>query len=143
MERILVPISEKQEAWEAFSRACSLVRRIDAKLYVLLVLTPSDKRNSRSELEQSKTVRTRLELLLETAKAEGVKIEYFITEGSYEEEVIGFVRENRISLLVLEQNDGEIGPDPAALMALRHRIACRVELVAPKKNTLNPEERNS
>ena len=121
---------------------CSLVRRIEAKLFVLLVLNPSDKRNSRSELEQSKEVRTRLELLLETAKSEGVKIDYFITEGSYEEKVIEFVRENRISLLVLEQNHGEATLDSAALMAIRHRIACRVEVVAPKKDFPHPQERN-
>jgi len=135
MERILVAITEKTDSWEAFSHACSLVRRIDAKLNVLFVATPHDRPRSRSEWERLLELRKRLELLLEEAKATGVKLDYFMTEGDYDEEVIRFVRDNKISLLVLEYTDGDATQESTKALAIRHRIACRVELVAPKKNT--------
>lgn len=143
MERILVTITGETESWEAFSRACSLARRIEAKLYVLFVDTPVDVSTGRSGLEHSKGVKKHLEMLLEAAKAEGVAFEYYTTEGEYEKEVIGFVRDNKITLLVVEHNGGDIHHYTNSLLAIRHRIACRVELVAPKKDTFNTQERNS
>lgn len=137
MERILVTITEQTTSWEVFSHGCSLARRIDAKLDVLFVASPSGTPKSRSEMEQSKEARARLELMLEAAKAEGVKLEYFVTEGNYAEEVISFVRDNKTSLLVLEHNGGDAEEVSNSLLAIRHRISCRVELVAPKKN--NPQ----
>jgi nucleotide-binding universal stress UspA family protein len=88
MENILVAIDGKHGAWEALSRACSLARRVHVQLSVLLVI-PSPTRNlSYSDAQLEATVRERLELLLEAIKAEGIRINYFVTEGVYEEEVM-------------------------------------------------------
>lgn len=140
MENILVAIDGRHGAWEALSRACSLARRIHVQLSVLLVI-PSPARNlSHSDAQLETTVRERLELMLEAIKAEGTRTNYFVTEGVYEEEVIAFVHNNRVSLLVYEVNDGDArgaDRDSVSLRAIRHRIACRVEVVAPKKHTFN------
>jgi len=136
MENILVALSGKHGAWEALSRACSLARRIHVRLNVLLVSPPPMQNLSHSDAELEATVRQRLELLLEVFKSEGIHINYFVTEGVYEEEVIAFVHNNKVTLLVYEVSEGDArgaDRDSVSLRSIRHRIACRVETVAPKK----------
>ncbi len=148
MERILVSMNSQCGAWGAWSRAISLARRIDAKLYALLVLPPSMKASGGiEEHTTAKGVRERLELLIELAKSEGNRIDYFISEGNYEEEVIRFVQQNRITLLVAEPPEEESRHSERELAPIRkiqHRIACRVELVSPRKTQIfNKGESNS
>ncbi len=136
MENVLVAIDGKHEAWDAFSRACALSRRLQVQVNVLLVRAPQDRALSHSETEMEQALRQRLELLMEAAKAEGVRINYFITEGVYYEEVIAFANTNKVTLLIYEITDGETrNPEreSATLRAIRHRIVCRVESVSPKK----------
>ena len=140
MENILVAIDGKHSAWEALSRASSLARRVHVQLSVLLVVPPASRNLSFAEVQLEATVRERLELMLEAIKAEGIRINYFVTEGSYEEEVIAFVLNNRVTLLVYEATDGDArcaDRDSLSLRSIRHRISCRVEVVAPKKHTFN------
>ncbi len=135
MERILVSMDARQGAWEAWSRAISLAKRIDAGVYALLVVPPSSSAADRYDKDGS-SVKKRLELLVESAEAEGVRIQYFISEGDYEEEVIRFVDHNRITLLVAESAEGDHRHADRKIPPLRkilHRIACRVELVSPRK----------
>jgi K+-sensing histidine kinase KdpD len=137
MERILVGINSHHSAWEAFYRACALANRIEAKLHVLLVLSNSMDGRHPMEQEQEATLRTRLELLIEKAKSDGIQVNYFIAEGPYEEAVIRFVDHHRITLLVYELPEGQIRSGEKGLPGLstiRHRISCKVELVAPKTN---------
>jgi nucleotide-binding universal stress UspA family protein len=134
MERILVSMKPPHGAWEAWSRAISLARRIDAKVYALLVLPPAAV--VASDPKDPSSVRNRLELLIELAKSEGIRIEYFISEGNYEDEVIQFVGHNKITLLVAESTGRENRHTDRGLAAIRkilHRIPCRVELVSPRK----------
>ncbi len=136
MERILVSMNCRSSSWGAWSRAISLARRIDAKLYALLVLPPSAKGVGIEEHNAAGRIRERLELLIEAAKSEGARIDYFISEGNYEEEVIRFVEQNRITLVVADSPDEE-NPHPerdlAQIRKIQHRVACRVELVSPRK----------
>jgi nucleotide-binding universal stress UspA family protein len=137
MEKILVAIDGRHGAWEALSHACSLARRIHVQLNVLLVI-PLDKAGlSHAAAEVEEHIKKRLELLIEAAKAEGIVINYFITEGNYDDEVISFVNHNKITLLVHETHEGETRPASRemaeTLRSLRHRIACTMEIVAPKK----------
>ena len=140
MENILVAIDAKHNAWEALSRACSLARRVHVHVNVLLVIPPQSRNLSYTEAQLETTVRERLELMLEVFKAEGVRINYFVTEGVYEEAVIVFTQNNRVTLLVYEATDGDARSadgECASLRAIRHRVACRVEVVAPIKHTFN------
>jgi transposase len=85
-------------------------------------------------------IRKKLELLLEAAKAEGISVNYYVTEGTYDDEVISFINNNKITLLVYETLDGDIRPAnrecAASLRTLRHRVACTIEVVAPKKTEI-------
>lgn len=136
MERILVSMDPLQGAWEAWSRAISLAKRIDAKVYALLVLPPYDSEEGGIRQQNARGVRKKLELLIEIAKSEGIAIDYFVSEGKYEDEVIRFVDQNRITLLVAELPDGErrhSGRGDPCLHKIRHRVTCRMELVSPRK----------
>jgi nucleotide-binding universal stress UspA family protein len=137
MERILVSMSVRNGAWEAWSRAISLAKRIDARIYALLVLCPSSSVGGGLQEKEPSSIKRRLELLIELAKSEGVRIDYFISEGEYEEEVIQFVDHNKITLLVAEVTEGENRHTDRGFTPIRkilHRIKCRVELVSPRKN---------
>ncbi|MDP3480397.1 MAG: universal stress protein [Desulfoprunum sp.] len=137
MEKILVAIDGKHGAWEALSHACSLAKRIHVQLNVLLVIPPSKAYLSHAEAEAENHIKKRLELLIEAAKSENITINYFIAEGNYDDEVINFVNNNKITLLVHETPEGDTRPAgnelAASLGSLRHRIACKMEVVAPKK----------
>ena len=137
MERILVSMGYRHEAWEAWSRAVALAGRINAGVYALLVLPPpGGVSDGGSVAGASESLRKRLELLIESAEMDGVHVQYFITEGSYEEEVIRFIEHNRITLFVTETPEGESRlseRDSLSLQKIRHRIKCRVERVIPRK----------
>ncbi len=139
MDKILVAIDSKHGAWEALSHACSLAKRIDAMLNVLLVVPLNRRKSSSSRKEVEEAIRRRLELSIEAAKTEGIRINYFIAEGKYEEEVINFINHNKILLLVHEANDRDTRSthrDQVFLRTLRHRIACTVEIVSTKKTDI-------
>jgi hypothetical protein len=130
-------MSSQCGAWGAWSRAISLARRIDAKLYALF-LAPlcAQTAGTAEEHNTAGGVRERLELLIELAKSEGVRVDYYISEGNYEEEVIRFVEQNRITLLVAESPEKENSNSErefAQIRKIQHRITCRVELVSPRK----------
>lgn len=137
MERILVSMSSQCGAWGAWSRAISLAGRIDARLYALLLAPPSEKTaGAAGDNSSAGGVRKRLELLIELAKSKGVQVDYFMSEGNYEEEVIRFVEQNRITLLVAESAEEENANserDLARIRRIRHRLSCRVEVVTHRK----------
>jgi nucleotide-binding universal stress UspA family protein len=138
MERLLVSMDARHGAWEAWSRAVSLARRIDASVYALFVATPQqDAGAGPGASELSTVVRKRLDLLVEAAKADGVDVALYVTEGQYEAEVVRFAQEHRITLLVAEhQGAGTRGVsrDMPDIQKIRHLIQCRVELVSPRRN---------
>lgn len=137
MEKILVAIDGRHGAWAALSHACSLAKRVQVDLNVLLVAPPSPGKGDDRDDGIGQAIRKRLELLLETAKSEGIAINYFITEGQYEEEVINFVTQHKVALLIHEAREREArlaAREVAALRALRHRLMCTMEIVAPIKN---------
>jgi K+-sensing histidine kinase KdpD len=137
MEKILVAIDGKHGAWEALSHACSLARRIEVQLHVLLVVSPNRARLSRADRDVEDEIKKRLELLIEGAKGDGILINYFNAEGDYDDEVISFINHYRITLLIHETDGGDIRPLSKELTAsfrsLRHRIPCVIEVVAPRK----------
>jgi nucleotide-binding universal stress UspA family protein len=137
MERILVGTSPRRGAFSALTRAISLAKRIQAKVHVLFVAPPPEGNAPGAASLAEPDDRRRLRLMVRQASEEGVGIEYFVAEGNYEEEVIRFAREHRITLLVWEATDGDGGPSERGSQSLRqilHGIACRVELVSPRKD---------
>ena len=133
MEKILVALNGRDESWGALAHACSLAKRISARISVLLVVE-----SKAAPLEGSTPIesRSRLELLMAAAEAEGIAISFFITEGRYEDEVINFVHANKITLFIHETTEKmtrAANREPAAaLRRLRNKIPCRMEVVVQK-----------
>jgi hypothetical protein len=141
MEKVLVAFHDRHisQGWEAMAHACSLAKRMHVQLNLLLVTGSGDKSYPMVGDSPTAHIKNRLQLLMETAQSEGITINFFITEGNYEDEVIKFVNHNKISLLVHETCEGDCGTaggeTDSALRTLRHRIGCKMEIVAPKKHT--------
>ncbi len=132
MERILVSMSNRIIPWEALTRSVALARRINAQVFVLTVVGPG---KSMDDIDPEN--RTKLDQLVEAAGQDGVHIDSFISEGNYEDEVITFVKHNKITLLVTEYGTGgdkEHEREQASLQQIRHRVSCRVEIVTPRKS---------
>ncbi len=133
MEKILVAIDNRHRAWEALSHACSLVKRIDAELYVLLVLSPEHKDRALADIETE--IKKRLELVIEKAKSENIIINFYLVEGNYEQEIMTFIEHNKITLLTHEANEKDKDArirDTRFLRCLRSQLSCAVEIVVPK-----------
>ena len=139
MERILVGTSPRHGAFAALTRALSLAKRIDAKVHVLFVnqQRTGGGRGAAAKAEAETDERRRLRLMVQQAQEEGVGIDSFVTEGNYEEEVIRFARDRKITLLVSESADREGRASEREAQSLRrilHGISCRVELVTPRRD---------
>uniref|UniRef100_I2PYL0 Universal stress family protein n=1 Tax=Desulfovibrio sp. U5L TaxID=596152 RepID=I2PYL0_9BACT len=133
MERILIGATPRNGAFAALTRAISLARRIGAKVHVLFV-TPGPGPDGRPG-PGTDGDGGRLRLMVQRAQEQGVGIEYFVSEGGYEEEVIRFARDRKITLLVAESADGDGRPAEAqSLKRILHGISCRVELVSPRRS---------
>ncbi len=135
MERILVPMTPRRGAFEALSRALSLAKRIPARVLVLYVADAASSRGAVTPPLLSAEDRGRARFMIERAREGGVNVDSFVAEGAFEEEVVRFAGENRITLVVLETVNGDprnADRDVQSLREIRHRVACRVEAVTPR-----------
>ncbi|MBW2023405.1 MAG: universal stress protein [Deltaproteobacteria bacterium] len=134
MEKILVALDpEKTSVWTVV-HGLNLARRIHAKLFILIVsgCTVSE------GLEKPLPVRLKeeVESLIEEARSEGISVELYIASGAFDEEVVKFIRDNKVTLLVL-------GVPPSCkkgastkffdfVEKIRRRVDCRIEIVNEK-----------
>lgn len=129
-------MTSRHGAFAALTRALSLARRIEARVHVLFVTErPGETVRGAPPLAEADD-RRRVRLLVQRAREEGVGIEYFVTEGDFEEEVIRFARDRKITLLVSESAEGEGRASEREAQSLRrilHGVSCRVELVTPRR----------
>lgn len=129
MERILVALNGENTSLWAGIHALNLARRIRASVSFLLVLSPiTDKREGAS-------TKKKMEDLIEEARAEGVKVDYYLAYGDYESELITFIQDNKTTLLVVgPPGEGESAEEAFTrfLDKIRHRIDCRIEVIHEK-----------
>lgn len=133
MERILVGMNTETSSFWAGIHALNLAKRIRAKIFFLLVLDPRPQGPSRAECEIA--FRKRLEPLIEDGRSEGMTVEYYLTHGDYEKELVNFAQENGITLLVIgfpAEQHGSRGSFRSFLERIRHRLGCRIEVVQEK-----------
>ncbi len=143
MENILVAMNPADTRFYAGVHALNLARRIKAKVLFLLVYPPSTRRSARSgEDTLEASVRKRLAALIEEARPDGITVEYYVAYGCFEKELASFVKENKITLLVVESppEKHSIDGDGEFLDKIRHRIDCRIEVVNEKPETSNRKE---
>jgi nucleotide-binding universal stress UspA family protein len=138
MEKILVGLDVGQSGLEGVKRAIQLATRIDARVSILLVSNPQaypSQHEVFQDLERS--LRQRLEMLIQEGRAQGVEANFFMTQGDYLEEVIKFIHENESTLVVfgLPRAGSRAAEEfDQWLTGIRHRISCRIELVHEKES---------
>ena len=136
MERILVGLDlEKTSLWAAV-HALNLAKRIQARVYFLLVIDPAAKGSEGSLMRQVEaSMKASLESLIKEGIADGIPVDYYISYGQYDNELVKFVKENRITMLVVGSptpQDGHLEDFDDLLEKIRHRIDCRIEVVHEK-----------
>ena len=137
MERILVGLHFHEVALEAVYRAVYLADRIRAGVYLLLVADPGrELADSATFSDLNESIKCGLNRTLELAREAGVTVESYVVQGRYEEEVIRFVRQKGITLLVfgLPEADAKTTREfGRALRNIRNQVSCAIELVRPKE----------
>jgi len=152
MEHILVSMDIRQDADSPFPlinqdetggflaavyRAIHLAERIKANVHILLVCyqePASSPTDAFTDLED--TAKKHLELMIEKARSNGVNVHYHIVNGDFEDEVIRFVAEKKITLLILGLPHGDSEGSVEfnkALYTIRQNVRCAIELVRRKE----------
>jgi hypothetical protein len=145
MEKILVGVTPENDHLWAGIHALSLAKRIKAQVTFLLILDPvKETTRPREREEAEKSVKKSLESIIDQARSEGVQVEYYMAWGSYEGELVRFVKENKMSLLIIDWpacEKGAAGNAKDILEEIRHQIDCRVEVVQEKSSDLSCKRR--
>ena len=136
MERILVGLDlEKTSLWAAV-HALNLAKRIQARVYFFLVIDPAAKGSEGSLMRQVEaSMKASLESLIKEGISDGIPVDYYISHGQYDNELVKFVKENRITMLVVGSptpQDGHLEDFDDLIEKIRHRIDCRIEIVHEK-----------
>jgi nucleotide-binding universal stress UspA family protein len=136
MEKILVGLYPGKTSLWAAVHALNLSKRINARLYFLLVIDPRSKESDKSLMRQvENSIKSNLESLIEEGISDGIPVDYYITYGQYDNELVKFVKENKITMLVVGSptpQDGRLEDFDDLLEKIRHRIDCRMEVVHEK-----------
>lgn len=136
MEKILVGLDPGKTSLWAAVHALNLSKRIQAKLYFLLIIDPVANGSEESLVRQVEAdMKERLESLIEEGISDGIPVDYYITYGQYDNELVKFVKENKITMLVVGSptpQDGRLEDFDNLLEKIRHRIDCRIEVVHEK-----------
>jgi nucleotide-binding universal stress UspA family protein len=152
MEQILVSMDIRQDADSPFPlmnqdatggflaavyRAIHLAERIKANVHILLVWYPEPASlpvDAFTGLEDA--AKNHLELMIEKVRSNGVNVHYHIANGNFEDEVIRFVLEKKITLLILGLPHGDSEGSVEfnkTLYAIRQNVRCAIELVRRKE----------
>lgn len=136
MEKILVGLDPGKTSLWAAVHALNLAKRIRARVYILLVIDPAAKGSEESLMRQVEaSMKASLESLIKGGIADGIPVDYYISYGQYDNELVKFVKENRITMLVVGSpttQDGRLEDFDDLLEKIRHRIDCRIEIVHEK-----------
>jgi nucleotide-binding universal stress UspA family protein len=136
MEKILAGLYPGKTSLWAAVHALNLSKRINARLYFLLVIDNAIKGSDKSLMRHIEaSMKSSLESLIEEGISEGIPVDYYITYGQYDNELVKFVKENKITMLVVgspTSQDMCLEDFDDLLEKIRHRIDCRIEVVHEK-----------
>jgi nucleotide-binding universal stress UspA family protein len=83
---------------------------------------------------------------VERARAEGIPVDCYVSEGDYESELVRFIQEKGITMLVLGEPEGRVMA-PARFAAfldrIRHRVDCRIEVLHEKTFTQDKKRKEN
>jgi nucleotide-binding universal stress UspA family protein len=137
MEKILVGMNSVSTGFWAGMHALNLAKRIEARVCFLYVTDPgsSEDRERPTYQDAPSDERKRVDHFVEKARAEGIPVDYYVSEGDYESELIRFVHEKGVTMLVLGAPGGhDAAPTrfSSFLDRIRHSVNCRIEVLHEK-----------
>ena len=137
MASILVGMDSEMTHMWAFIYALNLAKRMQLNISVLLVTGPSGTRKEKKKTPSKLSpIKVRLEKLIANGRLEGLSIDYYLACGTFKDELIKFIQEKRINLLVIDFLDPgrKIGGDnfQEILEEIKLRTDCRIEVVHKK-----------
>lgn len=124
-EKILVPLGPRNRELKGVYHALALADRMKASVYILLLEPPAD----RDEL--STWVEEALLDVINNARQAGLAVSYHIAKGPFEEEVLGFVKEEDIDLVVFGGDEAHTVP---SLLRIKARVPIQIIQVNEKDN---------
>ena len=134
MERILVALDPGKTSIWTVVHGLNLARRIRARVYILLVSAPRGAGSAEEFLRQD--VKDEIEALVEEARSEHISVDLYVAFGPYDEEVVKFIKDNKITLLVLGVPLPDTGSSSGKFFdfieKIRRRVDCRIEIVNEK-----------
>ena len=139
MKKILVALETGEtHLWPAV-HAINLAKRMGGRVTVLRMLPTGTNEEHLSHQKRGQgQLREKLETLIEKARSQGVSVEYHIAHGNYEDELVKFIREAKVDILVLAEphllRRGR-RDRKSSVSSIRHRVNCRIELVYEKPET--------
>ncbi|MEW6518251.1 MAG: universal stress protein [Thermodesulfobacteriota bacterium] len=138
MNRILVAVETGRHSVSAAVYALNLAQRIQAQISFLLIESAGEEIDAQPAAASDEfTVQKQLQLLLsDSSRREGVQVSFYVGSGSYESELVNFVQQNKISLLIVgfpasDQQEGA-GRFLERLMNIKQKINCRIMIVSEK-----------
>jgi nucleotide-binding universal stress UspA family protein len=148
MEKILVGLNHVSASFWAGLHALSLAKRIDARVCFLYVAEPSSPEDRTHHVCQDapSDAAKRMDHFVEKARVEGIPVDCYVSEGDYESELIRFVHEKGITMLVLgapEAHTAAPARFSAFLDRIRHRVDCRIEVLHEKTFTRNQKRKEN
>ena len=147
MEKILVAMDPVKTKFHACTHALNLAKRINAKVLFLLVFSmPAREIKNFLKEEIAAPVKRKLDSFIEEGRSDGIEVDYYLVYGNFENEIVSFIQENRITLLVVESpvEGGQLAEDfKFFLEKIRHRINCRIEVVHEKSLKMERKEDSS
>jgi nucleotide-binding universal stress UspA family protein len=139
MKRILVALETgESQLWPAV-HAINLAKRMGGRVTVLRILPIDRSGENLSQQHRSQgPFQERLDTFIEQERSQGVSVEYHIANGNYEDELVNFIREAKVDILVLAAphllRRGRRQRE-SSISSIRHRVNCRIELVYEKPET--------
>lgn len=137
MEKILVGIDSNTTSLLSVIYALNFAKRMDVKISILLVIEPTTMSGKSEQAAQKEsTIRKRLEKFILDGRSDGTAIDFFVTYGSFKDELIKFIQKENISLLVVDSPfpDRKVASKkiPALFGEIKLRTHCRIEVVHKK-----------
>jgi len=138
MNRILVAVEIGHPSVSAAVYALNLAQRIQAQISFLLIDHSGEGIDAtEGETNDEFTVQKQLlTLISDSSRSDGAKVNFYVGNGQYESELVNFVQENKISLLIVsfpapgQQEDA--GRFLERLMNIKQKINCRIMIVSEK-----------
>ena len=138
MERILAGMTPDNSSIWAGIHAMNLAKRINAHVSFLLVVDSDKTDSTLPDTALRKTAVDRIETFIEEGRSDGISLEYYRADGDFATILIDFVREHRITLLVIaapSEPDIHESDFKTFVERLHHRLNCRIEVVQIKPLT--------